>query len=92
MLSKWVAAQIVRKSMLGRLSARIIEHNKRDKHSHSLKHSNESKHKRVCLKDFTILGNGFNSKFKRKISESLMIKEHKPDLKLQKDSNLKLFN
>ena len=76
-----------------RFEKRIIEHNKRDKNSHLLKHSNESKHKRVWLNDFTILGNGFSSNFKRKISESLLIKEHKPELNVQKDSYiLKLFN
>ena len=76
-----------------RLQKRVIQHNKSDKNSHLLKHTNENKHNRVWLDDFKILGKNYKSNFKRKISESLFIKEHKPDLNVQKDAyRLKLYN
>ena len=76
-----------------RIGKRILEHNGRDKASHALNHSHENKHRRVWLEDVTILGKGYASNFKRKISESLFIKELRPDLNKQKDSyRLKLFN
>ena len=76
-----------------RCQKRIIEHNKSDKQSHLLKHSNTTKHRRVWLPDFKILGSGYSSDFKRKISESLYIKQYKPEINIQKDAyKLKLFN
>ena len=76
-----------------RCEKRIIEHNKRDRNSHILKHSNEAKHSRLWLKDYQILGQGYNSDFKRKISEALFIQQHTPELNIQKSSyELKLFN
>ena len=64
-----------------------------DKNSHLLKHANNDKHHRVRLENFKVLGKNYNSNFKRKISESLFIKEYKPDLNVQKDSyRLKLYN
>ena len=48
---------------------------------------------RVWLKDFKIIGSGYKSDFKRRISESLHIKKLKPDLNIQKDAyKLSLFN
>lgn len=76
-----------------RIAKRVLEHNSRDKSSHVLSHSRENKHRRVWLNDVTILSKGYTNNFKRKISESLFIKELRPDLNKQKDSyKLKLFN
>ena len=76
-----------------RIIKRTLDHNNRDKVSHVLAHSKTTKHRRVCMKDVKILGKGYKSDFKRKISESLFIKELKPDLNKQKDAfKLKLFN
>ena len=71
----------------------MIQHNKMDKGSHVLNHSKKKCHRRVWLNDVEILGQRYTSTFKRKISESLYIKELKPDLNKQKDAyRLKLFN
>ena len=76
-----------------RLLVRATDHNRRDKQSHLLKHASGTKHRRVWLKDFKIIGSGYKSKFKRRISESLYIKAKKPDLNIQKDAyRLALFN
>ena len=76
-----------------RIVKRVIQHNKTDKQSHLLKHANETGHKRVWLEDFRILGSGYSSNFKRRISESLFISEFKPDLNVQKTAyKLSLFN
>ena len=68
-----------------RIAKRILEYNGKDKASHVLNHSREKKHRRVWLDDVTILGKGYASDIKRKISESLFIKELRPDLNKQKD-------
>ena len=69
------------------------EHRSKDKKSHVLQHTKATKHKRVSLSDFKILGQGYRSSFRRKISESLFIKRLKPTLNVQKDSyKLALFN
>ena len=76
-----------------RMEKRTNEHRSTDPKSHVLKHSQKTKHKRVKGEDFMILRSGFSSQFRRKISESLFIKKHKPDLNVQKDSyKLRLFN
>ena len=75
-----------------RLKKRVIQHNKSDKKSNLLIHSNKEKHHRVWRDNFQILGRGYKSKFKRKISESLYIKQENPDLNIQKDAyKLKLY-
>ena len=75
-----------------RVGKRTIEHNRTDKNSHVLKHSKKSKHRRIWLDDVEILGQGYQSDFKRKISESLFIRTLKPDLNVQKDAfKLSLF-
>ena len=75
-----------------RTEKRTIQHNRMDKNSHILKHSKETKHRRVWLKDVKILGQGYQSNFKRKISESLFIRTLAPDLNVQKDAyKLALF-
>ena len=76
-----------------RVGKRTIQHNKTDKNSHLLKHANATGHRRVWLEDFKIIGSGYKSNFKRRISESLFIKKLKPDLNVQKDAyKLLLFN
>ena len=76
-----------------RIENRTDEHSKKDKNSHVLQHSIATKHKRVSLKNFKILGQGYRSNFRWKISESLYIKQLKPTLNVQKDSyKLALFN
>ena len=76
-----------------RIENRSDEHSKKDKNSHVLQHSIATKHKRVSLKNFKILGQGYRSNFRWKISESLYIKQLKPTLNVQKDSyKLALFN
>ena len=76
-----------------RTEKRSEEHRGKDKKSHVSIHSEKTKHKRVSLRDFKILGQGYRSNFRRKISESLFIKSLKPNLNVQKDSyKLTLFN
>ena len=63
------------------------------KKSHLYKHSQESNHPCVALSDFKIIGSNFqNQKFKRKIAESLLIREKRSSLNMQEMSiPLKLF-
>ena len=77
-----------------RLSERVIDHNGRDKKSHVLKHCIENDHKLPSIEDFTILGTNYKKiKFRRKIAESLLIKEKRSSLNTQEKSvPLKLFN
>ena len=52
-----------------------------------------TKHRRVSMENVKILGRRYKSDFKRRISESLFIKQLKPDLNKQKDAfKLKLYN
>ena len=76
-----------------RIKKRVLQHRNTDRNSHLFKHAENTKHKRVDIDDFKILGKGYSSDFKRKISEALFIKKHTPDLNIQKDSyKLSLFN
>ena len=76
-----------------RVGKRIIEHNRIDRGSHLLKHAETMKHRRVWMEDFKVLGTSYSNSFKRKISESLFVKELKPDLNVQKTSyKLLLYN
>ena len=54
----------------------------------------EANHPTVTLDDFTVLSSGHrNRKFKRKVSESLFIKQNRPTLNKHDTSvPLKLFN
>ena len=70
-----------------------MDHNKRDKNSHLLKHSREKNHQHVWENDFKVLGNNYRSNFKRKISEALFIKQLKPSLNVKEKSiQLQLYN
>ena len=76
-----------------RIERRTIQHNRTDKNSHLLQHAKQTRHRRVWLPDFKILGSGYKSDFKRRISESLFIKSLKPTLNVQQDAyRLSLFN
>ena len=76
-----------------RILPRTSEHNSKDEKSHVLIHSKKTKHRRVFLQNLKILGSGYRTNFRRKISEALYIKELKPDLNVQKEAyKLKLFN
>ena len=70
-----------------RLNERLIDHNRRDKKLHLYKHSQESNHPCVVLNDFKMIGSNFqNQKFKRKITESLLIREKRSSLNRQEMS------
>ena len=77
-----------------RISERIKDHNGRDFKSHILRHSVESGHTNVSCEDFKIIAKNFNNNsWKRKIAESLLIKEKRPTLNIHdKSVPLKLFN
>ena len=66
-----------------RIKEKIIDHNKRDKNSHTLKHSREEEHTHVWDKDFKVLGDNYRSALKRKISKALFIKQLKPSLNVK---------
>ena len=76
-----------------RLGKRAGQHAGTDTNSHLFKHAKKTKHRKIRVSDFKIIGKGFRSDFTRKISESLYVKELKPDLNVQKDAyKLSLFN
>ena len=77
-----------------RIIERIKDHSGRDNKSHMLKHSITSGHRNVTKDDFTIVAKKFkNNKWKRKVSESLIIKDLRPTLNVHDYSvPLKLFN
>ena len=77
-----------------RLQERVLEHAGKDRKSNMFKHSMDTDHPLVCMKDFQILTEGFNHcKFKRKICKALPIKKHQPTLDAQEQSViLELFN
>ena len=58
------------------------------------KHTLDTGHPAVSQSDFKVLGQGYrNRKYKRKISEALLIKELRPSLNRQENSvPLQLFN
>ena len=58
---------------------RVNEHSGKDVNSHMFKNSVEANHPTVTLDDFTVLSSGHrNRKFKRKVSESLFIRQNRP--------------
>ena len=76
-----------------RIKERIMDHNKRDKSSHLLKHARESQHTHVWKDDFKILSGNYKSSVKRKISEALYIRTLKPTLNVKEKSiRLELYN
>ena len=76
-----------------RIEERIMDHNKRDKNFHLLKHSREKDHQHVWGNNFKVLGNNYSSNFERKISGALFIKQLKPSLNVKEKSvQLQLYN
>ena len=76
-----------------RIEERIIDHKKRDKNSHLLKHSRDAGYNHLWYKDFKVLGTNHRFTFKRKISEALFIKQLKPSLNVKEKSiELHLYN
>ena len=58
-----------------------------------LKHSRDNLHKHVWEDDFKLLGNNYESNIKRKISESIFIRQLKPLLNKQdKSIPVNLYN
>ena len=77
-----------------RVSEHRIGHNVRDLKSHILRHSVESGHAKISSEDLKIIVKNFNkNSWKRKIAESLLIKEKRPTLNIHdKSLPLELFN
>ena len=77
-----------------RVNERTVDHAGRDTMPHLLKHWIESGHKPLEAVDYKIIGTGYRKNtMKRKLSETLFIKELKPTLNIQEKSvPLKLFN
>ena len=77
-----------------RLSERAFDHNGRDAKSHLVKHAIEKGHKYPKIEDFIVIGKGYrNNTFKRKVADSLLIKDVRPTLNThEKSVSIKLFN
>ena len=76
---------------LGETSRRIIErvadHSGKGKHSHLFKHTCNENHKHVDLDNIEAIDSGYhNNRLKRKISETLYIKQYKPTLNTREQS------
>ena len=63
-----------------RTLVRTMDHNSKDFKSYVLQDSKKTKHRRIFLPNVKIIGSGYQTNFKRVISEALFIKELKPDL------------
>ena len=76
----------------GRYGKRIGEHQGRDKESAIVIDFQAKGLPPPSPSEFTILGRNYNDRLKRRIAESLFIKEKKPSLNVQVDAyKLKLF-
>ena len=65
------------------VAERVKYHNGRGHKSHILKHSHETGHKCVKSSDFSIISMNFSgNKRKRKIAESLLVKQLRPALNI----------
>ena len=70
-----------------------MDHNKRDKSLHLLKHARESEHTNVWKEGFKILNGNYKSSIKRRISDALYIRTLKPTLNVKaKLTVLELYN
>ena len=76
------------------LSGRVLDHNGRNAKSCLVKRAIEKCHKYSKIEDFNVIGKGYrNNTFKRKVAESLPIKDVRPTLNThEKSAPLKLFN
>ena len=68
-----------------RIVERIQDHSNRGKNCHLLKHAREKGHTHVWENGFKVLGNNYQSNIKRKISESLFIRQLKLTLNAMKN-------
>ena len=76
-----------------RLGKRMKEHQRGDKNSAIVLDFQEKNLPPPSPSEFTILGRNYNNRIKRRIAESLIIKEKKSNLNVQVDAyKLKLFN
>ena len=73
-----------------RISERIIDHGDGDQKSHLFSHAVVNDHRNASLKNNWKWFQ--NNTSKRKVAESLLIKELRPTLNVQKSVELKLFN
>ena len=80
-------------SRSSRISEHIKDYNGRDLKSHILRDPVESGHANISYEDFKIIAKNFNNNSrKRKIAQSLLIKEKRPTLNIHdKSVPLKLF-
>ena len=75
------------------IAERMKDHNSKHNSSHLLKHARENGHTHVWEKDFEMLGNNYQSNFKRKIGESLFIRQLQLTLNVnEKSITLHFFN
>ena len=75
LLYKGIQGEHTLKHIKGEINKALPE----DKNSHMFKHSID--HPTMTLDNFTVLSSGYrNMKFKRKVSESLFIKQNRPTL------------
>ena len=75
-----------------RLGKRIQQHQRDDEESAIFQNFNEKNIDPTDPTDFIILGKNYTNRVKRRIAESLFIKETKPKLNVQKNAyQLKLF-
>ena len=73
-----------------RIQERIKDHNEIDHKSHILKHSIEKHHDNMTQENFKTIAKNFkNNKWKRKISEPLLIKDLRPTLNAQQIRSIK---
>ena len=63
-----------------------MDHKKREKSSHLLKHARENQHTHVWKDDFKILNGNYKSSVKRNISEALCITTLKQTLNIKEKS------
>ena len=64
-----------------RLIERVNEYIRKDINSYLFEHWMAANHPTLTLDDFTVLSSGYcNSRFKRKVSESLFIKQNRSTL------------
>ena len=73
---------------------KVLDHNGRDAKSHLVKHAIQKHHKYPEIEDFNVIGKVYsNNTFKRKVAQSLLIKNVRPTLNTHKKSvPLNLFN
>ena len=79
-----------------RKELRVLEHGHTDKNSAIFRHSEDKKHARAHNKNFSILATNYPQWTRRKICESMFIRDKNPDLNKQGDQyrrsyQLKLF-